>query len=68
MRHLVLEILREKNISQTSVSPDHLYQVGMEAVKNGIEFYYDKTYTCESVIRELFIRGIIDHLKVKKTI
>jgi hypothetical protein len=68
MRHLVLEILREKNISQTTVSTDQLYQVGLEAVKNGIEFYYDKAYSCESVIKELFIRGVTDHLQLKKTI
>ena len=32
-------------------------------VYNNIEFYFDKKYTCESVIKELFIRGIKDHIE-----
>ena len=38
----------------------------MENVRNNIEFYSDKTYTCESVIKELFIRGIINYIERNK--
>ena len=50
MRHLIQELIRQRNVKNFSV--DDLYKVGMENVKQNIEFYYDKTYTCESVIKE----------------
>jgi len=56
MRHLIQELIRQRNVKNFSV--DDLYKVGMENVKQNIEFYYDKTYTCESVIKELFIREL----------
>jgi hypothetical protein len=62
MRHLIQELLRQKNVSNKNFSVDDLYKVGMDNVKQNIEFYYDKTYTCESVIKELFIRGIISYI------
>ena len=68
MKHLIPEILRERNLANENFSTDKLYQVGIEAVKSGIEFYYDKSFTCESVIKELFIRGIIEYIQTKKTI
>jgi hypothetical protein len=34
----------------------------MDNVKENIEFYFDKSYTCESVIKELFIRGVIEYI------
>jgi len=37
----------------------------MENVRDNIEFYFDKTFTCESVIKELFIRGIINYIEKK---
>lgn len=67
MKYKLFEFLRERNIS-TDISSDELYLVGMENVKNNIEFYFDKTYTCESVIKELFIRGIDNYIKNKKTL
>jgi hypothetical protein len=38
----------------------------LDNVRENIEFYYDKTYSCESVIKELFIRGIDNYIKNKK--
>ena len=35
----------------------------MENVRNNIEFYSDKTFNCESLIKELFIRGIINYIE-----
>jgi hypothetical protein len=63
MKHLVKEILSEKNISIDNFIVETLYKVGIDNVKENIEFYYDKTYTCESVIKELFIRGIIKYIQ-----
>lgn len=68
MKHLIPEILRERNLANQDFSSDKLYQVGIEAVRNGIEFYYDKSFSCESVIKELFIRGIVEYIQTKKTI
>lgn len=65
MRQKITEILTERNIDSKNFLMDDLYKAGMENVKEHIEFYYDKTYTCESVITELFIRGISDYIKNK---
>ncbi len=59
----IREILSERNIESKNFSIDTLYKAGMDNVKDNIEFYFDKTYTCESVIKELFIRGIITHIE-----
>jgi len=64
MRHLIQELIRQRNVKNFSV--DDLYKVGMENVKQNIEFYYDKTYTCESVIKELFIRGVVNYIDKDK--
>ena len=60
----VKEILFERNISQ-NYPIEVLYKAGMDNVKENIEFYFDKTYTCESVIKELFIRGVINYIDKK---
>lgn len=62
----VKEILSERNVQIENFSPDVLYKVGMDNVKKNIEFYFDKTYTCESVIKELFIRGVISYIEKNK--
>ena len=64
MRHLIQELIRQRNVKNFSV--DDLYKVGMENVNQNIEFYYDKTYTCESVIKELFIRGVVSYIDKDK--
>lgn len=62
MIYKIKQILEEKKI-KTNFSIDELYKIGMDNVKDNIEFYFDKTYTCESVIQELFIRGIIKYIE-----
>lgn len=57
----IKEILTDRNIN-SEISMDFLYKIGMDNVKNNIEFYFDKPYTCESVIKELFIRGVIEYI------
>ncbi len=66
MKHKIKEILTERNVNIENFSMETLYKVGMENVKDNIEFYFDKPYTCESVIKELFIRGIISYIHQKK--
>lgn len=66
MKHRIKEILLERNVSVENLPLDTLYKVGMDNVRENIEFYFDKTYTCESVIKELFVRGIISYIQQKK--
>lgn len=63
MFYRVEQLLNERKVEIKNFPVDTLYKVGMESVRNNIEFYFDKPYTCESVIKELFIRGIIDYIK-----
>ena len=66
MIHRIKEILLERDVSIENLPLDTLYKVGMDNVRENIEFYFDKTYTCESVIKELFIRGIVNYIQQKK--
>ena len=67
MIHKLYEYLRERDIDSQNLDPDDIYQAGMDNVKENIAFYFDKTYTCESVIKELFFRGVKNYIN-KKTI
>jgi len=66
MLYKIKELLSERNIESKNFPVETLYKVGMDNVRDNIEFYFDKPYTCESVIQELFIRGIIDYIERKK--
>jgi len=66
MKHMINSFLLERNVENKNFSDDILYKVGMDNVRNNIEFYSDKTFTCESVIKELFIRGIINYIERSK--
>lgn len=65
MFYKIEEILKERKIENGQFPVETLYKVGMESVKNNIEFYFDKTYTCESVIKQLFIEGVIQYIESK---
>jgi hypothetical protein len=67
MIYRIKELLDERNVRSENFPLEELYKVGMENVKDNIEFYFDKTYTCESVIKELFVRGIIQHIETKNS-
>lgn len=67
MINRVREILFERNLSP-NYPIDVLYKAGMDNVKENIEFYFDKTYTCESVIKELFVRGVIKYIESKNAL
>ena len=66
MKQVIKELLSERNIESKNFHVDTLYKVGMENVRDNIEFYFDKTYTCESVIKELFIRGVVSYIEKNK--
>ena len=66
MLYKIKELLSERNIESKNFPVETLYKVGMDNVRDNIEFYFDKPYTCESVIQELFVRGIIDYIESKK--
>ena len=66
MIYRVKELLDERNVKSENFPLHELYKVGMDNVKDNIEFYFDKTYTGESVIKELFIRGIITYIEKEK--
>jgi len=66
MLYKINQLLSERNIESKNFPVETLYKVGMDNVRDNIEFYFDKPYTCESVIQELFIRGIIDYIERKK--
>ena len=66
MKQIVKELLSERNIESKNFHVDTLYKVGMENVRDNIEFYFDKTYTCESVIKEFFIRGVVSYIEKNK--
>ena len=51
MKHKIKELLVERDIEIGNFSIETLYKVGIDNVRENIEFYYDKTYTCESVIK-----------------
>ena len=65
MKNMIKSLLIERNVEVKNFSYETLYKVGMENVRDNIEFYFDKTFTCESVIIELFIRGIINYIEKK---
>lgn len=66
MKHKIKELLLERNVEIENFPIETLYKVGIDNVRENIEFYYDKTYTCESVIKELFVRGIINYIQKNK--
>jgi hypothetical protein len=63
MKQKVYNILREKNIDYKKFNVDILCEAGIKNIINNIEFYYDKHYTCESVLKELFTKGVIEQIK-----
>ena len=65
MKQKVYNILREKNIDYKKFNIDTLWDAGINNIVNNIEFYFDKPYSCESVFKELFTRGVINYINSK---
>jgi len=66
MLHRIKEMLDERNVESENFQMEKLYKAGMENVRNNIEYYFDKQYTCESVLQELFVRGMISYINERK--
>jgi hypothetical protein len=62
----IKELLKQRNINTNDVPLDILYNVGMNNIKDNIEYYFDKKFSCDTVIPELFISGILEYLKTNK--
>lgn len=58
-------------ITQKSIESNEdsqlLYDKGMEYLVQNIEYYFDKPYSCDTVLKELFERGINNFIKQNKT-
>lgn len=63
MREKIYILLSKYNLDIQKFNIDRLYQAGINNIVTHIEFYYDKPYTCESVFKELFDRGVIEEIK-----
>ena len=63
MKQVILNILIQNNLDSKVYNIDKLYQAGIDNIINNIEYYYDKPYTCNSVLKELFERGVIKKIK-----
>lgn len=68
MKQRLLNILRDENIDITKYNIDMLYNAGILNIIDNLDFYYDKPYSCESVIKELFTRGVISQIKKTQSI
>lgn len=66
MKQMLILFLKERNINVTKNNIDVLYQAGIENIFSNIDFYFDKPYSCESVLKKLFIDGVNEKLNCKK--
>jgi hypothetical protein len=58
-------LLKQKSL-ESKQDIDMLYRAGMKNVIDNIEYYFDKPYSCESVLRELFERGVNKFIEKEK--
>jgi hypothetical protein len=65
MKDKIYTLLNQRNLDIKKFNIDLLYKAGITNIINNIEFYYDKPYTCESVFKELFNRGVIEEIKIQ---
>ena len=63
MRQIIINLLSQRNLEIRIYNLDVLYQAGINNILKNIEYYYDKPYTCNSVLKELFERGVIEKIK-----
>ena len=65
MKDKIYTLLSQRNLDVKKFNIDLLYQAGINNIVDNIEFYYDKPYTCESVLKELFNRGVSEEIKIQ---
>jgi len=63
MKQRILNILRERNLDTKRFNVEILYKAGINNIVDNIEFYIDKPYTCESVLKELYKRGVLEQIE-----
>lgn len=63
MKDKIYILLIQKNLDITKYNVERLYQAGLNKIIDNIEFYYDKPYSCESVFKELFDRGVMEEVR-----
>jgi hypothetical protein len=63
MKQIIINLLNQRNLEIKKYNLDVLYQAGINNILLNIEYYYDKPYTCQSVLKELFERGVIEKIK-----
>lgn len=63
MKDKIYILLVQKNLDINRYNVERLYQAGLNKIIDNIEFYYDKPYSCESVFKELFDRGVMEEIK-----
>ena len=68
MKSKVYDILRQNNLDFSKFNIDSLKQAGIQNIVNNLELYYDKPYTCESVIKELFQRGVMEQIRKTQSV
>lgn len=63
MKEKIYILLNQRNLDIAKFNIEMLYQAGINKIIDNIEFYYDKPYSCESVFKELFDRGVMEAIK-----
>ena len=63
MKKDIIKILGQKGIDYSIYDMEDLYQAGLKMIINNIESYYDKPYSCQSVLHELFERGLMGFIE-----
>ena len=63
MKNKIYLLLCQLNLDRTKYSVELLYRAGIDKIMDNIEYYYDKPYSCESVLKELFDRGVMEEIK-----
>ena len=67
MKQIIFNLLVQRNLEASKYNIDLLYQAGINNIINNIEYYYDKPFTCQSVLKELFERGVIENIEKTQT-
>jgi serine phosphatase RsbU (regulator of sigma subunit) len=65
MKSQISKILIENGLDPYDYDLQELYDAGKKNLVEHIELYYDKDFTCSSVINSLFTDGILYHIKRK---
>ena len=63
MKEFLYLLLKEKNINADNNRFNLLYEAGVENISKKMEYYYDKPYSCKSVVRKLFEEGVLKELQ-----